>query len=384
MPPVCPPLDFHKPPILHPRHVALFAADPLLSRRSFALACQKGDTALASAAAWSLAQQGQLAIRDPILYYAIESIGSAEPVLVELMRGVWGALRPNGPWDPVAEWPGIAKSIDTLANAPTGLAAMDLLIHCVSPVDADSSYQALRQVRQSARKRTLQDRSLPLVERLAAALALADTGDPVWSPEPPLASGSTFELMSALARLGVPECLLESVHFAARDHLSAPGLAHALVCTTDGESLPMVLPDEAAGHVAAIEAGWLDGGVWGSADLPDVLGLPLAAFGLPCSFGPLAMEAALMEDVPVIMKLQAQSSAEPAAIVDTVLKRADRRLLPREQPVAALPFAAALGDLGAFADIGVGPDAIAQTVKLVRPLLPKLAANLTNRLTVLR
>lgn len=91
-----------------------------------------------------------------------------------------------------------------------------------------------------------------------------------------------------------------------------------------------------------------------------------------------------MEDVPVIIKLQAQSGAEPTAIIDTVLKRADRRLLPRDLAVAALPTAAALGDLGAFADIGVGPDAIAPTVKLVRPLLPKLAAILTKRLTVLR
>ena len=242
----------------------------------------------------------------------------------------------------------------------------------------------MRQVRRSARKRALQDGKLPLVERLAAAFALADTADPVWSPEPPLASGSTFELMTALARMRVPECLLESVHFAARDHLSAPALAHALVSTVDGASLPMALPDETTAHVAAIEAGWLDGGPWGPTELPDVLGLPLAAFGLRCSFGPLAMEAALFENVPVVMNLQALSGAEPVAIVDTVLKRADRRMLPRDQAVAALPFAAALGDLGAFADIGVGPDAIAPTIKLVRGVLPQLAACLTKRLTVLR
>jgi hypothetical protein len=382
MPPVCPPLDFHKPPTRHPRHAALFAADPLLSRRSFALACQKGDTALAGTAAWSLALEGHLAIRDPILYYAIESIGSAEPGLVELMRGVWGALRPAASWDPGAEWPTIAKTIDTLANAPTGMAAMDLLIHCVSPAEPGSPFQAMRQVRRSVRKRALLDHELPLVERLAAALALADTGDPAWSPEPPLASGSTFELMSALARLGVPECLLGSVHFAARDHLSAPGLAHALVSTVDDASGPLPLAPESAA-VAAIEAGWKDGGPWGPADLPGVLGLPLAAFGLPCPFAPLAMEAVLIEDVPVVMKLQAQSGAEPVAIFDTVLKRADRRLLERDRPVAALHHAAALGDLGAFADIGVGPDAIASTIKLVRPLLSKLAAELAKRLAVL-
>ncbi len=384
MPPVCPQIDPVKPPSLHPRHAALFAADPLLSRRSFALGCQKGDTALAGTAAWSLALEGHLAIRDPILYYAIESIGSAEPVLVELMRGVWGALRPACPWDPSAEWPSIAKTIGTLASAPTGLSAMDLLLHCVSPAGEGSPFVAMRQIRRPARKRALQDRTLPLVDRLAAAFALSDTSDPAWSPEPPLAGGSIYELMSALARMGIPECLLDSVHFAARDHLSAPGLAHALVSSTDGESTPMALAKETTAQVAAIEAGWLDGGAWGPKDLPDVFGLPLATFGLPCTFGPLAMEAALMEDVPIIIKLQAQSGAEPTAIIDTVLKRADRRLLPREQSVAALPSAAALGDLGAFADIGVGPDAIAPTVKLVRPLLPKLAAILTKRLTVLR
>lgn len=383
MPPVCPPLDPNKPPTLSPRHAALFAADPLLSRRVLGAALLRGDPATAGIAAWHLSQFGAYQIRDTILHYTIESIGSAEPVLVELMRGAWGALRPAGHWDALAEWPLIAKTLQTLAAAPTGLGAIDLLIHCVSPSGPGTPFDALRQVRRLARKRILKSADSSAVERLAAAFALADTTDPLWSPLPAVEGGSTFELMGVLAGLGTPECLLESVHFCPRDQLSAPALAHALVSTFPTDQSPVAIPGVTDTVVAEVEAAWQAGGAWGAADLPDVFGLPLAAFRLPSSFGPAAMEAALLDDPGVLFALKAVTDAEPVEIVDTVLKRADRRLLMRELAVPALPQAAVLGDLGAFADVGVGPGSIGSVVALVRGVLPVLATVLEQRLKVL-
>lgn len=380
MPSLCPPFDLRTPPFLPPRLEASFINDYPVIRRAFCYACLLGDRDVAGSAAWELALHDDRWVRDAVLFHAFEDIGFADPAAIEHVRVSWGILRPQPFWTPFDAWPSIAKTIEVLVNASTGTAAADLLAYCIYPLTPSEPYQAQREIPYAARKKVLRDPNKSLVERLAAALAMAGLADPLWSKDPVLDDGLTEGLLNELQHLEVPPYLLNGIHFADEGMMSAPALAQCLMASTGAQAGPSGISKPVRNAAMHINHTWIDGHAWGPADLPDVLGLPLASFRAPSMFGKAAILGALSKSVT--NAIAAVTTVDPVLVVDVVLARATRRMFKRDASVASLPLAAALGDIGVFASIGVKPYAIGPVLNAVRPILPKMAKGLLASLPV--
>lgn len=99
--------DDLRPPALPVVLDDLFKEYPDICKDVFQIACLASDTAAASVAAWHFVQLGEADTRDAVLQFVIESIGFSDVELVDRMRRIWGAVRPQGPWAPPLEWPDI-------------------------------------------------------------------------------------------------------------------------------------------------------------------------------------------------------------------------------------------------------------------------------------
>lgn len=322
-----------------------------------------------------------------MLRFVIEGIGFADVELVDRMRRIWGAVRPQGPWVPPLEWPDIVETIQILTTAPTGTVATDLLAYSIYPFERPSRIKAMWDALLEVRAQTLADTSKPLVTRLAAALAMTEGIDPRWS-HCEEAEGSASALLSAtLSTLTIPAPLIDGIDYAIRGEYSFPALAHALVY---GEQVavakaprPVILDQSFPNLSESICTAWAaltDNGVAG---LPTVMGLPLHAFHWRTDVGLTAIQAALKTDPDLVSRLGELSPADPAEVVDTVIGRATRRLATRDVAVPSIPFAAELGDLGLFCRVGVAPHEVAAVIGLVRPILPAIAKAILGRLVVL-
>jgi hypothetical protein len=358
-----------------------------MSKDVFQIACLAGDTAAASISAWHFVQIGEADTRDAVLQFVIESIGFADVGLVDRMRRIWGAVRPQGPWAPALEWPDIVETIQILTTAPTGTVATDLLAYGIYPFERPSRIRAMWDASLEDRAQTLADTTKPLVIRLAAALAMTEGIDPRWSHCEEAKNGATALLASTLSALAIPPPLIDSIEYAIRGEYSFPALAHAVLY---GEQVavakaprPVILDQSFPKLSESIRTAWAAPTEHGVAGLPTVLGLPLHAFHWRTEIGLAAIQAALKSDPALISRLGELSPADPAEVVDTVIARATRRLAIREIAVPSIPFAAELGDLGLFCRVGVAPHEVAAVIGLVRPILPAIAKAILGRLVVL-
>ncbi len=99
--------DDLRPPDLPYPIETLFMQNAGMSKDVFQIACLAGDAVAASIAARHFVQIGEADTRDAVLQFVIETIGFADVELVDRMRRIWGAIRPQGPWAPALEWPDI-------------------------------------------------------------------------------------------------------------------------------------------------------------------------------------------------------------------------------------------------------------------------------------
>jgi hypothetical protein len=379
--------DNLRPPDLSPGLEALFNANNGMSKDVFQIACLAGDTVAASIAAWHFVQIGEAGTRDAVLQFVIESIGFADVELVDRMLRIWGAVRPQGPWAPALEWPDIVETIQILTTSPTGTVATDLLAYGIYPFERPSRIKAMWDSPLEVRAQTLADTTMPLMIRLAAALAMTEGVDPRWSHCEEAEGGATALLSSTLSSLAIPTHLIDGIEYAIRGEYSFPALAHALV---HGEQIavnkaprPVILDPSFPKLSESIRTAWAAPIEHWVAGLPTVLGLPLHAFHWRTDVGLAAIQIALKTDPDLVSRLAALSPADPAEVVDTVIARATRRLATRDVAVPSIPFAAELGDLGLFCRVGVAPHEVANVIGLVRPILPAVARAITSRLVVL-
>lgn len=376
---------FQSPPDVPTWMMAAFAAHPHLSQDIFASACLLGDRATLNIAAWDLVQKGEFAIRDALLGFAIEQVGFADVPLLSAIRREWGAIRPQIDWEPVRDWLDVGVTVRSLAAAPTGTVATDLLAYCLYPVTKDVPFKTLWKAKHELCAQILGDLTKPLVIRLPAALASMDHIDPRWSYCMESMDSAEENMVEILLSQGAPQVLIDDLQYAQRDERSFPAVAHLLV---HGEHVaPSGPPSNALDPVLAqtaelIRASWFDP-QFGEVGPPPVLGLPLAAFGWHAEPGKTAMQEALAQVPGVVKRLKALSKADPVEIVDTVIGRATRRLAARDTKLPAFPYAPEMGDMGMFCRIGISPFEIVSVLNLVRPILPAIAKNLAARLVVL-
>jgi hypothetical protein len=379
--------DDLRPPALPAVLDDLFKVNEGMSKNVFQIACLAGDTAAASIAAWHFVQMSEGDTRDAVLQFVIEGIGFSNVELVDRMRRIWGAVRPQGPWAPPLEWPDIVETIQILITAPTGTVATDLLAYSIYPFERPSRINAMWDSSLEARAQVLADTTKPLVTRLAAALAMTEGIDPRWSHREEAEGGSAGLLTSTLTALATPAPLIDGIEYAIRGESSFPALAHALVhgelTAVSTTPRPVILDQSFPKLIEIIQAAWTAPAENGSAWLPTVLGLPLHAFHWRTDIGLPAIQIALKSDPDLVSRLGELSPADPAEVVDTVIARATRRLATRDVPVPSIPFAAELGDLGLFCRVGVAPHEVATVIGLVRPILPAVAKAIVGRLVVL-
>jgi hypothetical protein len=379
--------DDLRPPDLPYQLETLFKENEGMSKDVFQISCLAGDSAAASIAAWHFVQQSEADTRDAVLQFVVESIGFADVELVGRMRRIWGAIRRQGAWAPPLEWPDIIETIQILTRSPTGTVATDLLAYSIYPFERPSRIKAMWDSTLEVRAQTLADTTMPLVIRLAAALAMTEGIDPRWSHCEEAEGGATALLCSTLSALAIPPPLIDGIEYAIRGEYSFPALAHALVY---GEQVavakaprPVILDQSFPKLTESIRTAWATPIEHGAAGLPTVLGLPLHAFHWRTDVGLAAIQIALKTDPDLVSRLAALSPADPAEVVDTVIARATRRLANRDVAVPSIPFAAELGDLGLFCRVGVAPHEVAAVIGLVRPILPAVAKAIMVRLVVL-
>ena len=221
--------DTLRPPDLPYPLETLLKTNDGMSKDVFQIACLAGDTAAASIAAWHFVQTSEADTRDAVLEFVIESIGFADVGLVDRMRRIWGAVRPQSPWAPALEWPDIVETIQILTTAPTGTVATDLLAYSIYPFERPSRIKAMWDSTLEVRAQTLADTTKPLVTRLAAALAMTEGIDPRWSHCEEAEGGATTLLCSTLSALAIPVQLIEGIEYAIRGEYSFPALVHALI-----------------------------------------------------------------------------------------------------------------------------------------------------------
>ena len=379
--------DDLRPPALPVVLDDLFKEYPDICKDVFQIACLASDTAAASVAAWHFVQLGEADTRDAVLQFVIESIGFADVELVDRMRRIWGAVRPQGPWAPPLEWPDIVETIQILITAPTGTVATDLLAYGIYPFERPSRIKAMWDAPLELRAQTLADTTKPLVTRLAAALAMTEGIDARWSHCEEADGGAAELLISTLTTLTTPAPLIDGIEYAIRGEYSFPALAHALVhgelTAVSSAPRPIILDQSFPKLSESIRTAWAAPIEHGVAGLPTVLGLPLHAFHWRTDVGLAAIQIALKTDPDLVSRLAALSPADPAEVVDTVIARATRRLATRDVAVPSIPFAAEMGDLGLFCRVGVAPHEVATVIGLVRPILPAVARASTSRLVVL-
>jgi len=389
MPKRCPPpgADPSRPPDLPPSLVTLFKNTPSMAADVFRIGCLTGDAPAATAGAWILVENGEADTRDAILRFVVEEIGFADVALVDRMRRIWGAVRPQGPWAPPIEWPDMVETIEMLCTARTGTIATDLLAYSLYPFERPSRIEAMWAASLEDRAKVLANPSEPLVNRLAAALAMADGLDPRWSHCEEPDDGATPVLLSTLTGLPVPVPLVDGIEYAIRGGCNFPAIAHALVYGELAEAGAVVAPILADPTFPALAANLRAAWALPSGDppvlLPSVLGLPLHAFHWRTELGAAGIGSTLRAEPDLIDRLAALSPADPAEIVDTTIERATRRLATRALPVPSIPDAAELGDLGLFCRVGVAPHEVPAVIGLVRPILPMVARTITSRLVVL-